>query len=266
MALKKHSLLSQRDLQQTPRLNPADNGGTKRVRMALSAGAELLPVGTPIARDSSTNLWVPYTQPSDAAVYTITAGSTAASAGTFQVILDGLASVHVFDVTAAAMETELQALLVDAQKGWTVTVAPTTGTDLGDNDAVVTITFDEAAGAPTVDLDASGLTGTAHALASTNAGTQLNGTNEIVGFILEANVGDSDDTTGVEGVRLDATDDVLAMTLHMGVAYAPDVNTALILTALTAFGAPTSGELDTALRSAKLRDKGLVIRGLTQVP
>jgi hypothetical protein len=257
MALKKHSLLSQTDLVPTPRLYPFEDG-TKRVRLAASAGAELLPLGCPIAYNSSSQLWQPWTQPSDQAIYTITANATPASAGTFQLMIDGLASVHAFDVTAAAMEAELQALLADAGKPWSLTCAQTAGTDLGDASAVVTITFDEAAGAPSVDLDASGLTGNPHVLAASDPGTQLNGTDKIEGFIYQKNPGE-------EGVQLDASDDVLAVIVHRGVVYRDDVNTAAIRTVLAAFGAPAEAEMDAALRDPELRKKDLIVRGLTKV-
>ena len=161
MPLKPQSLLSSKTNAQTPRLTPRQNGGTQRIRLAASAGVELLPLGTPIAFNNSTDFWVPWTQPSDAAVYTITSDGIPATAGTFVLMVDGLSMVAVFDVTAAALETELQALLADAGKDYSATAAPTTGTDLGDASAVITITFDEAAGAPSVDLDLSGLTGAA---------------------------------------------------------------------------------------------------------
>lgn len=258
MALKKHSLLSSKTLGVTPRMTP-EMHGTKRVRIAASAGAELLPLGAPLAFDKANNIWVPYTQPSDAAVYTITADATPASAGTFQLMLDGLASVHAFDVDAATMQAELNALLADAGKAYQVSCAATMGTDLGDANAVITITFDESAGAPSVDIDVSGLTGNAHVLAASDPGTQLNGTNEINAFVYEANPGE-------EGVQLDASDDVLAVAMIRGEVYRDDINTAAMRTILAAYGAPSESELDAALRSEKLREKGIIVRGLTQVP
>lgn len=264
MVLKKQSLLSQKDLVQTPRLSPNPGGGSKRVKLAASAGLELLPVGCPLAFNSSTSLWQPWTQPSDAAVYTITADAIPATAGTFDLVIDGLVIEAVFDVTAAALQAAVNAVLVDAEKGWAIAAAATTGVDLGDANAVITITFDEAAGAPSVALDVGDLTGNAHVLAATGAGTQLNGTDKISGFILEANSADQA-ANGDEGVLLDATLEVLGMALHMGEVYRDDVNTAAIRTVLALFGAPSEAEMDAALRDPGLRKDGIVVRGLTGV-
>ena len=148
MALKPTELLSSKDVAKQPRLVPDSNGGAKRVRLAASAGAELLPVGTPIAYNTMTNIW----------------------------------------------------------ERW------------------------NSAGA--------------------------NGTDEIAGFVLEKNPNE-------EGVQLDASDDVLAQSLHQGTVYRDDVNTAEIRAVLP--GPPTEGAMDTALRNAELRKDGLIVRGLTGV-
>lgn len=57
MALKPQELLSSSEVAKQPRLTPSAGGGAKRVRIAASAGAELLPVGTPIAFNTMTSLW-----------------------------------------------------------------------------------------------------------------------------------------------------------------------------------------------------------------
>ena len=67
---------------------------------------------------------------------------------------------------------------------------------------------------------------------TTDAGSALNGSNEIRGFILESNSADTD-SSGNEGVKLDASDEVLALVLHMGEAYRDDVNTAAMRAILT---------------------------------
>lgn len=243
MALQKTSLFTgPTTLAQTPRMH-----AEKLLVARFSTGTEELPVGAPVAFDSSAQKWVPYTQPSDAAIYTITAGGTAASAGTFELMVDGLSAVFAFDVAAAAMQTELNALLADAGKGYTVACAATTGTDLGDNSAVITITFGEGAGAPSVDLDASGLTGSAHVLAASDAGTQLNDSNKIRGFVYE------------RAVQLDDTDDVHGLVLVRGEVYASDVNTSAIRAALR--GSPSEGEVQAALKEAALGDR-IMVRGL----
>lgn len=220
--------------------------------IVAQTGAPLLPKGTPLAWDSDADLWTVYTQPSDAAIYTITADSTAASAGTFQLIVDGLAVPLAFDVTAAALEAAVNAVLEDAGKPYRVSADATTGDDLGDNDAVVTITFDEAAGEPSVALDASGLTGNAHVLAATDPGTQLEGTDQIRGFVAD-----------VGGVQTSATGDVQAVIMLEGEIHRDDVNTEAIRDVLG--GSPSEGELDVALKSPRLRELSLHVRGLAGV-
>ena len=177
MALKKQSLLSSKTLAQTPRLIPNAGGGTKRVKMAISAGAELLPVGTPIAFNTSTNQWVPYTQPSDAAIFVLTANATPATAGTMKILVNGLSTEVAFDTTAVAAATAINAVLLGAGKEYTVAGVDTVAADLGDANHVATFTFSENAGAPDWDVGVSDLTGNAPAETTTDAGTALNGTN-----------------------------------------------------------------------------------------
>lgn len=220
--------------------------------LAAQSAAPLLPKGTPLSWNASLGQWTVYTQPSDAAIYTITANATPASAGTFDLVIDGLVTELAFDVAAAALQTAVNALLLDAGKPYTVAAVQTAGTDLGDANAVVTITFSENAGAPTVDLDVSDLTGNAHVLGTTDAGTQLNGTNEIRGFLMT-----------MEGVQTSATGEVHVVIMLEGEVHRDDINTAAIRAVLG--GAPTEGELDTALKSQKLRDLSLHVRGLAGV-
>lgn len=233
------------------RLFPREEGGLKVATIAQQSGAPTLLKGLLMAYDRSVGFWTPYTQPSDAAVYTITADSTTATDGTFDLHVDGLDSTFDHDVTAAAMQTALLALLADAGKGYTLAVAATT-TTLGTNDGVVTITFSENAGAPTVLADMSNLTGNVHVLATTDAGTQLNGENEVRGVLYT-----------MEGVVTSASEEVQAVIMIEGELHRDDVNT----TALRALmgGSPSEAEVDTALQSQALRALSLHVRGLSNV-
>lgn len=251
MALQKKTLLQSRDIDSAIRMSAMH---TKVVKMATSSGAELLIPGVPVAFNGTA--WVPYTQPSDAAVYTITANSTAASAGTFDLVIDGLTIELAFDVAAAALQTAVNAVLADAGKPYTVAAVATTGTDLGDNDAVITITFTENAGAPSVDVDVSDLTGNAHALAASDAGTALSGTNVIRGFVYG------------EKIQLSATDEVLGVVMTAGEVWRNDINTSTIR-ALCA-GSPSEAELDAALTGTSHdgptpRELGFTVRGMAGV-
>jgi hypothetical protein len=234
------------------RLFPRERGGLKVITIAAQSGAPILLKGLPLAYDRDAGLWTVYTQPSDAAVYTITANGTTATDGVFDLQIDGLDYTFDHDVTAAAMETALLALFIDAGKPYTVAVVATT-TTLGTNDGVVTLTFSENAGAPTVQVDMSDITGNAHVLAATDAGTQItDGTAEIRSILYT-----------MEGVQTSATEEVQAVAMVNGEAHRDDINTAALRALLG--GSPSEAELDTALRSQKLREINLDIRGLTLV-
>lgn len=220
--------------------------------LAAQTGAPTLPFGTPVSWDKANSVFTVYTQPSDAAIYTITANATAASGGTFTVLIDGRAVEFAFDVAAAAMQTALNAMLLDAGVSYTVACVATTGTDLGDNSAVITITFSENAGAPSVQIDTSDLSGNAHTLAATDAGTQLYGTNEIVGIVAD-----------VDGVATSASGEVQFLLGYEVEFHRDDINTATIRAVLG--GSPSANELDTALRSPELRKLGIRVRGLSGV-
>lgn len=221
--------------------------------LAAVSGAPLLPKGCPLSWDSSASFWVPYTQPSDAAVYTITSDGTPATAGVFLLAIDGLAVEVAFDADAAGVDAAVNAVLADAGKGYQISSADSGGgSDLGDASHVVTMTFDEAAGAPSVSLDPSQLTGNAHVLAQSNAGTQLNGSNKIRGFIQD-----------VDGIQSSATEEVQMIVMLEGEVHRDDINTSAIRAVLP--GAPSEAELDAALQSQALRDLSLHVRGLADV-
>lgn len=250
MALQKNELFSgPTSIPQQPRLKAE---ALMPVRFAASATAELLPLGTPVAVKKSTGKWVPYQQSADHPIFTITDQAGATDGGTFVLMVDGLASVHAWDVTPAAMQAELLALLADAGKPYTV-ACTCTETNLGVSAAVMTLTFSEAAGAISVDLDGSGLTdgGVAEpgnlVLAASDAGTAMDETDLIKGFVYESQI------------QLDDTDDVLGIVMVEGEAYAADVNTAAIRAVLG--GSPSEGEVQAALKADHLRAR-FVIRGL----
>tara|TARA_R110002096_G_scaffold77443_3_gene182359 strand:- start:103 stop:855 length:753 start_codon:yes stop_codon:yes gene_type:complete len=248
MALGTNELFASRDFSGRPRMVVERN---KVATLGPVSGAPEMPIGTPLSWDSSASKWAPLTQPSDAAIFTITANATPASAGAFVVQVDGLSVTALFDVTAAALATAINAMLLDAGKDYTVAGVATAGTDLGDANAIVTLTFSENAGAPTVALDVIGLTGNVHVLATSDAGTQINGTDEIAGFLAH------------QKAQSSASDDVQITVMLAGEVHRDDINTALIRAAL--LGSPSEAEVDTALKSAKLRQRGITVRGLAAV-
>lgn len=230
----------------------------KVATLAAQSGAPTLPYGCPLAWDSANSVWTRYTQPSDAAIYTITSvAADGTDGGFFNLIIDGLVVKIPFDATAAEVQTAVNAVLLDAGKSYTVACAATSGGDLGGN-TVVTMTFSEGAGAPSVALDGTGLTdggvveSSNYVLAASDAGTQISGTDKIRGFI-----GDED------GVETDATGEVQILVIQEGEMHRDDINTSAMRAVLG--GSPSANELDAALRDVELRKLGLFIVGLSGV-
>lgn len=253
MALGTNELFSSRAFSGRPRMVVERN---KVGTIGPISAAPLLVPGVPLAWDSSQSKWTVWTQPSDAAIYTITDQAADTDGGTFVLMVDGLASVHAWNATPAAIQAELLAVLADAGKSFTVAVTCTEA-NIGVSGAVATLTFSESAGAPSVDLDGSGLTdgGVAEpgnlVLAASDAGTSLSGTDVIAGFLAH------------HDVQTDASDDVLAVIMLAGEIHADDVNTSAIR-ALCG-GSPSAAELTAALKKASLREKGIIVRGLAAV-
>lgn len=226
--------------------------------LAAQSGAPILVKGTPLAYNRSSDLWTVYTQPSaTVASFTITnAAGTQTDGGTFEVLIDGLGTVAAWDVPVATLQTDINAMLLDAGKSYTVAV--TGAAHMGTDAQVTTITFSEGANSPSIDLDGGGLLDAAvpepgnYVLAIVAAGTDLNGADEIRGLLMD-----------MEGVQTDAADEVQVVIMLEGEAHRDDINTAAILLLLG--GSPSEAELDTALRSQKLRELSLHIRGLSNV-
>ena len=253
MALKENQLFSSTAGRGAEiRLFPREQGGLKVITIAAQSGAPTLLKGLPLAYNRNTDLWTVYTQPSDPAIHVLTANATPATAGTMKIHIDGLVTEHAFDTTAVAAATAINAMLLDAGKPYTIAGVDTVATDLGDANHVATFTFSENAGAPSWDVDVGDLTGNPPALSTTDAGTQLYGTDEIRAILYT-----------MEGVVTSATEEVQAVAMVNGEAHRDDINTAALRALLG--GSPSEAELDTALRSQKLRGINLDIRGLTLV-
>lgn len=241
------------------RLFPREQGGLKVITIAAQSGAPTLLKGLALAYNRSTDLWTVYTQPDDAASYTLTRDANEGDGGLFTLTIDGLEVTMDWDEDTAGVLANINAVLADAEKDYVVAVANSgSGTDLGTSANVQTITFDESAGAPTVIFDGSQLTdggvveADGIALAAVDAGTQITGTDEIRAFLYT-----------MEGVVTSASEEVQATAMVNGEAHRDDINTAALRALMG--GSPSEAELDTALRSQKLRGINLDIRGLTLV-
>jgi len=254
MAYGDNEQFSTRSFSGRPRMVVERN---KVATFKVSAGEELLPVGTPVAWDDVSDQWVPYTQPSDAAIYTITDQNAGTDGGSFDLFIDGLGVIDLaWNTTPAAAQTAINAVLLDAGVPYTV-ACTCTEANLGTASAVLTITFSENAGAPSVAINTEKITdgGTSEpsnlVLAASDAGTQLVGANVIAGFVAH------------DPVQLDDADEVLGVVMLEGEVHAADINTAAIRAVLQ--GSPSENELNTALKAASLRMKGLHVRGLADV-
>lgn len=252
MALQDNEGFASRDFVGRPRMVVRDSKNAK-----FAAGTALLVPGTPLAWNDSTELWVPYTQPSDAAVYTITDQNQGTDGGTFDLFIDGLAVVDLdWDELIADAQTKINAVLAGGGKPYSVVVT-CTEVGLGVASAVMTLTFTENAGAPVVTMNTEKITdgGVSEpgnlVLAASDAGTALNNTEKIAGFVAH------------DSVQLLAGGEVLGVVQLFGEVHRDDVNTAAIRALLS--GSPSEAELDTALKQADLRMKGLLIRGLADV-
>jgi hypothetical protein len=253
MALGDNELFASRSFAGRPRMVVERN---KVGTIGTIAAAPELVVGTPLAWSSSTLKWTVYTQPSDAAIYTITDQAGATDGGSFMLFIDGVGVYLAWNVLIAAAQTAINNALAAAGKDYTVVVT-CTEVGLGVSGAVMTLTFSENAGAPVLQLDGTGLSdgGVAEpgnlVLAASDAGTALNGTNEIAGFLAHHDVATS------------AADDVQAVIMLAGEIHADDVNT----TAIRALcgGSPSAAEMTAALKKAALRLKDIHIRGLAAV-
>lgn len=252
MALADNELFASRTWLGRPRMVVERN---KVATFAANAGATVLVPGLPVALNSSTALWVPYTQPSDAAVFTITNQNSDVDGGSQEIYIDGLTIPLVaWNVTAAALQTAINAVLADAGKPYTVGCACTEA-NLGVASAVMTVTFTENAGAPSIAYNGAGITdggvSEPHVMAVTDAGTALNQTNIIQGFIAH------------DSVTLDAAGEVQGVIMLKGEIHRDDVNTTAMLALLE--GSPSEAELDIALRALTLRGLSLYVRGLADV-
>jgi hypothetical protein len=173
MALQPEELFGSA-VSQTPNLRayPDEDGVRPGTLVQLGADAELAHL-LPLNHAVATGNWSIWTGAAGTEeISTITANATAATAGDFTLTVDGETTAAIaFDATAAEIETALE-LLSNVTAGDVAAVA-TTGVDLGDNNAVVTLTWggDWADTDVPFSADMTGLTGNAHVLAEATPGT-----------------------------------------------------------------------------------------------
>ncbi len=101
----------------------------------------------------------------------ITADGTPASAGTFDLIINGLLATVVFDPTGAELQTQLRAMLLAEYGADAVACVSTVDVDLGDVNSVITLTFVESMGLVDIQIDQLDISaGNDHVLSQTTPG------------------------------------------------------------------------------------------------
>jgi hypothetical protein len=227
----------------SPRAYPREDG-IIRGTLAMFGAAADLPNLTPLFFDDSNdeyNVWAGQTNE----VNTITANATPATAGTFTITVEGQTTAAIaFDADATAIQAALELLsTVDAGD---VTAVQTTGTDLGDASAVVTLTWGgQYAGQDvTITANFAGLTGNAHVLATSQAGgVDLADGSDIDAFLWSPEGDHSVSTTGQQIVNV----------FVRGLLHRDDIPVP---------SNESQADLDEALLGSSLREKGIDIQGL----
>lgn len=170
------------------------------VTFAAVDSAAVLGVGYPVGYNESTGDHAPWMAP-DPTVLAIFLGTTPATGGTFEVVVNDHLEDMAFDITAAAATAVLKAA------GYEVSVTLA-------ND-IYTFTFDgetELKVLPTVTGDVTDLTGDTASSATVTAGTATNGTHNIRGFIHPNDLTIGTVTGSVALVVLTGTDTVCTAT------------------------------------------------------
>lgn len=149
----------------------------------FAAGSITLPPLCPVAFNTSSNKWVPWSQGTNEVstismtsskftqqVNKITANATKASDGTFTLTVGGeVTDALDHDADDATIQAALEALSTVGTGG--VVCADDTGGGLNTNSGFVTLTFAAELGYMVVTADFSGLTGNAHVLSTLAGGT-----------------------------------------------------------------------------------------------
>ena len=207
---------------------------------ANDSSATLLGALYPVAFNASTGFFVPWTS-GTSQVSTITADGTPATAGTFIVAVNGDPTTGIaFNATAATIQTALLAL--PSLSAGDVTAVATTGANLGEANAVVTLTFGGSLAGEEVTITITPtLTGNDHVLAEVTAGVGSHGSAIITGFVWP------------DPIKLHATNEVLGNIMLGGKVHFDDI---------VVPAGETSATLAVACRKS-LRDKGIIVQGLT---
>ncbi len=233
---------------QTPSLRafPYQDGIKVGTLASFAADTELAHL-TPLYWDDSAGFWKVWVGASNE-VNTITANATPGTAGTFTLTFLGETTAAIaFDATAAVVVAALEAL--DAIEPGDVVGVQTTGTDLGDANAVVTLTWSGQYAGLNVALtgDFTGITGNDHVLATSTAGGAAPSDGGLIdGFLWAPDEPHTGLLAGETHIQV----------FRMGVIHEADIPVP---------SGESRANLDSALLASSLREKGINLQGLPGV-
>lgn len=247
MALQPQELFGD-PVSQTPNLRafPYQDGIKVGTLAAFAADTDLAHL-TPLYWDDASSTWKVWVGASNE-VNTITANGTPATAGTFTLTVNGVVSGAIaFNATAAAVQAALEAMS-NIVPGDVVAVA-TTGANLGAASAVVTLNWggNFAGTDVTISIQTGGLTGNAHALATTTAGGAAPSDGGLIdGFLWAPDAPHVGLLAGETHIQV----------FRQGLIHRDDIPVP---------SGESQSNLDSALLASSLREKGINLQGIAGV-
>lgn len=234
---------------QTPNLRafPRQDGIRPGILKQFLAAANIAHL-SPLFYDDSAAAWDVWQGQSNE-VNTITANATPATAGTFTLTVDGQTTAGIaFNANAAAVQAALEALS-NVAPGDVVGVDSGPGANLGTGSHVVTLTWGGAYAGQNVAITANmaGLTGNPHVLAtSTQGGSDASDGSDIDGFLWSPEAATAVSTVGTKLIQV----------FRAGLIHRDDVPVP---------SGESQADLDEALLTSSLREKGIDVQGLAGV-
>ncbi len=205
----------------------------------FALGSGTLEQLTPVVFNDATRKWNVWAGGSATEVNVLTAASTVATDGTFDLTINGITIADIdHDVSTTDLDTAITAALGLAAGDLTVAEA---GGGLDANNGTCTLTWAGEMAEQDVDISAdfTDITGNAHVLSTTTEGVS----NEIHGFVWP------------DAVTLDSDEEVLGQVMLAGRIHYDDIP-------LVA-GVYTQGVLAAGLKEGQVRNAGFIIEGLT---
>lgn len=249
MALQPQELFGDA-VQQTPNLRafPEENGIKVGTLVSYSPAREL-PHLTPLYFDDVASLWEVWIGASNE-VNTITSAGTPATAGTFTLTVNGQTTSPAipYNATAAQVQSALEALS-NVEVGDVVAADSGSGANLGTGGHVVTLTWGGALAGTDVVITANmaGLTGNPHVFATSTAGGAAPSDGGLIDGFLWA---------PAEPHQSSAAGETLVQVFILGLIHRDDIPVPT---------GESQANLDSALRTSSLREKGIIVQGLSGI-